>query len=308
MKGFLFMYDIVVIGGGPAGLTAALYARRQNKSVLLIEKSSFGGQTVFSPKIENYPGFSEMSGVEFSDKLVDQVLNQGAELIMEEVINVINLPNNIKKVVTDCNEYEARAVIIATGAKHRLLGLENEENLIGSGISFCAVCDGAFFSQKKVAVVGGGNSALQEAILLSEICTSVYIIQNLPHMTGEDKLVKILESKPNVTMMFNSSISKITGNDDLEKITVHNSKTERDEELVIDGLFIAIGLVPDNDPVKDLIKLDNNGYIMSAEDTYTSENGIFAAGDCRTKNVRQITTAVADGAVAALSACKYLEL
>ncbi len=301
------MYDIIIIGGGPAGLTAALYARRQNKSVLLIEKSSFGGQTVFSPKIENYPGFAEISGIEFSDKLVDQVLNQGAELIMEEVLEVINLSAS-KKVITDCNEYEAKAVIIATGAKHRLLGLENEERLIGSGISFCAVCDGAFFAGKNVAVVGGGNSALQEAALLSEICSSVHIIQNLSFMTGEDKLVKVLESKPNVNMMFNSAVTKIAGKDELEKITVHNSDTGKDEEIVIDGLFIAIGLVPDNAPVKNLVTLDNNGYIISAEDSITSENGIFAAGDCRTKNIRQIATAVADGAVAALSACKYLDL
>ncbi len=300
------MYDIIIVGGGPAGLTAALYARRQNKSVLLLEKNSFGGQTVFSPKIENYPGFVEMSGMEFSDKLVDQVLNQGAELQMEEVLSVKN-NGDTKTVVTDCGEYEAGAVIIATGAKHRLLGLEHEEELIGAGISFCAVCDGAFYAGKRVAVIGGGNSALQEAILLSENCEFVHVIQNLPTMTGEDKLVKILEAKPNVDFTFNTVVTSLLGEGELEGIILHNTETGKDERLSIDGMFIAIGLVPDNDAVSGLIDLDGRGYISSGEDTLTSQSGIFAAGDCRAKGVRQIATAIADGATAALAACKYLE-
>ena len=300
------MFDIIVVGGGPAGLTAALYARRQNKSVLVLEKNSFGGQTVFSPKIENYPGFIEMSGMEFSDKLVDQVLNQGADLRMENVLRIEN-GDNIKKVITDCDEHEGRAVIFATGAKHRLLGLEREEDFIGCGISFCAVCDGAFYSDKSVAVIGGGNSALQEAILLSESCKAVHIIQNLPTMTGEDKLVKILENKDNVDFTFNTVVSGLIGDEDLTAILLHNIETNEDTKLDIDGMFVAIGLVPDNDSVGNLAELDARGYLVSDESTRTSCEGIFAAGDCRTKEVRQIATAISDGATAALAACKYLE-
>ncbi len=300
------MFDIIIVGGGPAGLTAALYARRQNKSVLLLEKNSFGGQTVYSPKIENYPGFIEMSGIEFSDKLVDQVLNQGADLRMETVLS-IDVNDDLKTVKTDCDEHAAKAVIIATGAKHRLLGLPNEEDLIGCGISFCAVCDGAFFAGKDVAVIGGGNSALQEAILLSESCKSVHVIQNLPTMTGEDKLVKILEAKDNVKFSFNTVVTSLIGDDELTGITVKNTASGEESTLHLDGMFVAIGLVPDTEAVSSLIDLDERGYIKSGEATTTSQNGIFAAGDCRTKSVRQIATAIADGATAALSACRYLE-
>ncbi len=300
------MFDIIIVGGGPAGLTAALYARRQNKNVLVLEKNSFGGQTVFSPKIENYPGFSEMSGMEFSDKLVDQVLKQGADLRMETVLEIKN-NEDIKKVITDCGEYEAAAVIIATGAKHRLLGLEGEEELIGCGISFCAVCDGAFYAGKDVAVIGGGNSALQEAILLSESCRSVHIIQNLPVLTGEDKLIKILQAKSNVDFTYNSVVTKLLGENELTGIIIRNTETGEDDRIILDGIFIAIGLIPDNEVAKGLIKVDSKGYIISDESSVTSCEGIFAAGDCRTKEVRQIATAIADGAIAALSACKYLE-
>ncbi len=300
------MTDIIVIGGGPAGLTAALYARRQNKSVTVIEKNSFGGQTVFSPKIENYPGFAEMSGMEFSEKLVDQVLNQGADLLMEEVIKIEDL-GSTKKVITDSDTYEAGAVIIATGAKHRLLGLEREEELIGAGISFCAVCDGAFYSGKEVAVIGGGNSALQEAILLSESCSHVHVIQNLDAMTGEDKLVKILESKDNVSFTFNTVVEKLIGESELTGVVLKNIKTNEVSELSLDGMFVAIGLIPDTSAFSDVIDLDQRGYIPADESTLTSKSGIFVAGDCRTKSVRQIATAIADGATAALSACRYLE-
>ena len=300
------MHDIIVIGGGPAGLTAALYARRQNKSVLVFEKNSFGGQTVYSPKIENYPGFIEMSGVEFSDKLVDQVLNQGAELEMEEVLSISD-NGTTKTVHTDAGDYEAKAVIIACGARHRMLGLENEENYVGNGISFCAVCDGAFYKDKEVAVIGGGNSALQEALLLSQSCAKVHIIQNLAFLTGETKLSQALEAKNNVTITYNTVVTGLSGESELESITLHNTETGLDSSMKIDGMFVAIGLIPDNDAAKDLIKLDERGYIPSNESTYTEINGIFAAGDCRTKTVRQIATAIADGASAALAACRFIE-
>ena len=291
------MFDIIIIGGGPAGLTAALYGRRQNKSVLVLEKNSFGGQTVFSPKIENYPGFVEMSGMEFSDKLVDQVLKQGADLRMETAVEITDL-GKTKKVTTDCGEYESRAVIIATGAKHRLLGLEGEEELIGNGISFCAVCDGAFYAGKDVAVIGGGNSALQEAILLSESCHAVHIIQNLPTLTGEDKLVKILESKENVDFTYNTVVTKLLGDGELNGIIITNTETGEDDRVL---------LVPDNDVASGVVELDKRGYIEADESTEASIPGIFAAGDCRTKKVRQIATAISDGASAALAACSYIE-
>lgn len=300
------MYDILVIGGGPAGLTAALYARRQNKSVLVLEKNSFGGQTVFSPKIENYPGFKEMSGMEFSDLLVDQVLAQGADLEMEEALSITD-NGETKIVVTENGSFEARSVIVAGGARHRMLGLEGEENYVGNGISFCAVCDGAFYKEKTVAVIGGGNSALQEALLLSETCKTVHIVQNLATMTGEDALVKALEAKDNVTMTFHTVVDALIGEDALSALRLKNTETGILTTLPIDGMFVAIGLIPDNDAVKDTVLLDERGYILSDESCLTNIPGIFAAGDCRTKAVRQIATAIADGASAALAACKYLE-
>ena len=300
------MYDILVIGGGPAGLTAALYARRQNKSVLVLEKNSFGGQTVFSPNIENYPGFKEMSGMEFSDLLVDQVLAQGADLEMEEALSITD-NGDTKTVITDSGSFEARAVIVACGARHRMLGLEGEMDYVGNGISFCAVCDGAFYKDKTVAVIGGGNSALQEALLLAETCKTVHIVQNLSFMTGEEALVKALEVKDNVTMTFDTVVDALIGEDGLTALRLKNTATGILTTLAVDGIFVAIGLIPDNDAVKGTVTLDERGYIPSDESCLTNVPGIFAAGDCRTKAVRQIATAIADGASAALAACKYLE-
>lgn len=300
------MYDIIVIGGGPAGLTAAVYARRQNKTVLVLEKNSFGGQTVYSPKIENYPGFLEMSGLEFSDKLVEQALHQGAELEPAEALSIHNGADS-KIVVTDSGDFEAKAVILACGARHRLLGLEGEEDLIGAGISFCAVCDGAFYHGKTVAVIGGGNSALQEALLLSQGCEKVHIIQNLGFLTGEEKLAEAVAEKDNVTVTLNTVVTGLIGEGELTGIRLLNTESNVESELPLDGMFVAIGLVPDSDVVKGLISLDERGYVKAAEDCRTNVSGIFVAGDCRTKGVRQIATAVADGATAALAACQYLE-
>ena len=300
------MYDIIVIGGGPAGLTAAIYGRRQNKTVLVLEKNSFGGQTVYSPKIENYPGFTEMSGVEFSDKLVDQVLYQGAELEPAEALSV-TVKDGIKTVHTDSGDFDCKALILACGAKHRLLGLSGEEDLIGNGISFCALCDGAFYKDKEVAVIGGGNSALQEAVLLSQSCKKVTVIQNLAFLTGETKLADILNSKDNVEIIYNTVVTELISDGELNAIMIKNTETGQEKKLDLDGMFVAIGLVPDTDVAKDLTTLDERGYIVSGEDTLTNVEGVFAAGDCRTKGVRQIATAIADGASAALGACKYIE-
>lgn len=299
------MVDIIVVGGGPAGLTAALYACRANKSVLVIEKGSFGGQITFSPKVENIPGFAEVTGNEFAEKLVEQVLGQDAEVECAEVLEIRN--GDIKTVVTDSGEFTAKSVIIATGAKHRLLGLENEENLIGEGISFCAVCDGAFYENKTVAVIGGGNSALQEAILLSDLAQKVYVVQNLPFFTGEQKLVDKLTEKPNVEIILGNTVEKLLGDSELRGIEIKNTATNETTALTLDGMFVAIGLVPQNDIFKNLVALDERGYIIADEFCKTSADGIFVAGDCRTKTIRQVITAAGDGAVAALAACDYAD-
>lgn len=297
------MYDIIVVGGGPAGLTAALYACRANKKVLVIEKSTFGGQITFSPKVENIPGFSELSGNEFAEKLIDQVINQGAEFEMSEVQSIRD--GEFKTVITDGGEFTAKAVIIATGAKHRLLGLENENKLIGNGISFCAVCDGAFFRNKTVGVVGGGNSALQEAVLLSELASKVYIIQNLPYLTGEKMLQKQLSEKNNVEIILSSVVSEYIGKDELMGIKISQEGVLR--EISLDGLFLAVGLVPQNEKFANVMVLDDRGYADSDESCIASTKGIFVAGDCRKKRIRQVATAASDGAVAALAACDYID-
>lgn len=300
------MYDIIIIGGGPAGLTAALYARRADKNVLVIEKETFGGQITFSPKVENIPGFLELSGNEFAEKLVDQVVNQGADFESCEVQKIVN--GEIKTVLTDSGEFQAKAVIIATGAKHRTLGLPREEELIGEGISFCAVCDGAFYRNKTVAVVGGGNSALQEAILLSDLAKKVYVIQNLDYLTGEQKLQEQLRSKENVEIICGTVLSGYKSNgSDIIGVTVKSENDGAESEISLDGVFLAVGLVPQNDCFADVIELDERGYALADETCKTKSKGIFTAGDCRTKRIRQVATAAADGAVAALAACDYID-
>ncbi len=298
------MYDIIIVGGGPAGLTAAVYALRANKTVLVIEKGSFGGQITYSPKVENIPGFAEVTGNEFAEKLVEQALGQGAEVECAEVLGVTD--GDFKTVHTDSGDFEAKAVIIATGAKHRLLGLEREEEFIGEGISFCAVCDGAFYEGKTVAVIGGGNSALQEALLLSDLAKKVYVIQNLDFFTGESKLVDQLSSKENVEIILGTVVEKLLGEKELEGLSLKNNRGEL-YDISVDGMFIAVGLIPQNEPFTDLVKLNERGYVESGENCLTSANGFFVAGDCRVKNIRQVATAAADGAVAALAACDYVE-
>lgn len=298
------MYDIIIVGAGPAGLTAALYALRASKSVLVIEQSTFGGQVTFSPKIENYPGFAEMSGNEFADKLLDQVLSMGAEVEMEKVTGIID-EGNRKMVFADSKVFEARAVIIAVGVHHRQLGLPRENEFIGNGISYCAVCDGAFFKDQTVGVVGGGNSALQEAVLLSDICKKVYLFQNLPYFTGEKKLIDILEGKDNVEFMTEVTVAGLKGDAELSAVVLNTRQGEKEIEL--NGVFVAIGLEPKNSAFSESAALDANGYFDSDETCVTKTEGIFVAGDCRRKGVRQITTATADGATAALAACRYID-
>lgn len=298
------MYDIIIIGGGPAGLTAAVYARRANKTVLVIEKSTFGGQITFSPKVENIPGFAQITGNEFAEKLVEQALSLEAEVECAEVLSVKD--GEIKTVVTDSGEFQCKALIIATGAKHRMLGLEREEQMVGNGISFCAVCDGAFYEGKTVAVIGGGNSALQEALLLAETSKKVYVVQNLDFFTGEQKLVEQLKTKSNVEIILGTVVESLVGDDELTAINLCRVADNEKSTLKIDGMFVAIGLIPQNEAFANIIKLNQFGYAEADETCQTTAKGVFVAGDCRSKAIRQVATAAADGAVAALAACNYI--
>ena len=300
------MYDLIVIGGGPAGLTAALYALRAGKSVLVIEKSTFGGQITWSPKVENFPTIPSISGAELGDRLTSQVLEQGAELELDEVTGV-ELDGNIKRVKTDFGgTFEAKALIIAAGARPRTLGIPGEEALMGAGVCFCAVCDGAFYKGKAVAVNGGGNSALQDALLLSDTCSKVYIIHRRDKFRGEAKLVEALRAKANVEFVLNSSVTDLLGQDELSGIVVTDN-AGNSRQLDVEGLFVAIGHAPDNGVFSELIDLDDGGYADSDESCTTKPPGVFAAGDCRRKTVRQLTTATADGSCAALAACRYID-
>ena len=302
------MADIIVIGGGPAGMTAALYALRNGKSVLSLEKHGFGGQITYSPKVENWPGTAQMSGNEFADALLDQVMTQGAEVDLAEVLRVEDR-GETKAVFTDDGKvHEAKALIIATGVKHRMLGLPGENELVGEGISFCAVCDGDFYSGQTVCVAGGGNSALQEAILLAGKCSKVIMLQDLPEFTGEKKLQDILFARENVEKRTGVKITGLeTENGELRGVTVETRESGEKETVACDGLFVAIGLIPENEAFRELAALNSYGYFDSDEGCTTKTPGVFVAGDCRSKNVRQLTTAAGDGATAALAACRFID-
>lgn len=299
------MYDIIIIGGGPAGLTAAIYARRAGKSALVLEKASFGGQITYSPKIENFPSWGSISGTELADKMMEQALSQGADIELEEAMSVEKSGDSFK-VVTDFSEYEAKSVIIATGAKHRLLGVNGEENLVGKGISFCAVCDGAFYQGKEVMVIGGGNSAIVEATLLAETCKKVTVVQNLPYLTGEKTTADALVARDNVEVIYSTVVKEFKGENELEAVVL-KSDDGTEQTLTPDGVFVAIGLAPENTAFENLAELNEYGYVKADENCCTMTEGVFVAGDCRTKAVRQIATAAADGAVAALKAVEYID-
>jgi len=303
------MYDIVVVGGGPAGMTAALYAVRNGKSALVLEKGGFGGQIAYSPRVENYPGTLSMSGNEFADRMLEQILAQGAEVEIETVTAVRD-EGGSKRVLTESGaEYEAKALIIATGVKHRMLGLEGENALVGNGISFCALCDGEYYRGQTVAVAGGGNSALQEATLLADVCKELVMVQDLDFFTGEEKLVKALAARPNVRMLTGMAIERLlTEGGSLKGLKLLKKASGESITLFCDGLFVAIGLIPENEAFSGIVSLDGAGYIASGEDCLTGNGGVFAAGDCRAKQVRQLTTAAADGAISALAACRYIDL
>ena len=298
------MYDIIIIGAGPAGLTAAIYAKRASKNVLVLEAKSYGGQIINTLDIENYPVEAHISGFDFATKLYNQTKELGAEIKFEKVVD-INDKGQVKEVITTKNTYTSKAVIIATGSENRKLGIEKEDELIGKGISYCATCDGAFFRKKNVAVVGGGNTALEDALYLSDLVNKVYLIHRRDEFRGEESTVRRLKEKENIEFVYNSNVTKLNANERLESIEVTN-KDGSTRTIEIDGLFVAVGRIPENENFAKLINLDNSGYIIANEDCKTNVAGIFVAGDNRAKEVRQLVTATSDGAIAATAAIKYL--
>ena len=298
------MYDIVIVGAGPAGLTASIYARRSNKKVLVLEANTYGGQIVNTLDIENYPVESHISGFDFATKLYNQAKDLGSEIKFERVTEIKNL-KDYKEVITNKNTFKCKSIILATGSENRLLGIEREKELTGKGVSYCSTCDGAFYKNKDVAVVGGGNVAVEDALYLSNIVNKVYIILRNETFKADDASVIDLKKKENVEIIYNSNVTKIVGESKLESIIITDKKGN-DKELNISGLFVAIGRIPENENFKNLINLDDYGYIIAGEDCHTNVDGIFVAGDNRTKELRQLVTATSDGAIAASEATKYV--
>ena len=299
------MVDIIVIGGGPAGLTAAVYARRAGKSVLVLEKDALGGQITWSPKVENYPAVPAVSGMDLGNRMAEQAMDMGAEVEIDEVLRIEDFGSHKRVYGSFGTEYDARAVILAAGAKPRKLGLKREDELVGSGVGYCAVCDGAFFKGQAVAVNGGGNSALQDAVLLSDLCSRVYLVHRRDSFRGEEALVNLLRGKENGEFVLNAVITELKGDSELSGITVEQDGVQRD--IPVSGLFVAIGHEPDLAAFADFLDRDAQGYAASDEGCLTKTEGFFVAGDCRRKKIRQVTTAAADGAVAALAACAWLD-
>ena len=298
------MYDIIIIGAGPAGLTSAIYGTRANKKVLVLEAKTYGGQIITTPHIDNYPGIPHTNGIDFATNLYNQAKELGAEIKFEKAIN-INTDNKIKKVITNKNEYECKSIIIATGVDKRKLGIDREEELLGKGISYCATCDGMFFKDKDVAVVGGGDAALEEAEYLSDICNKVYLIHRRDEFRGNESQSERLKSINNVEFILNSNVTKLIGEEKLESIEVTNK--EKDKKILnVSALFIAVGQIPETSNLVAKIDKDDAGYILASEDTKTNLEGVFVAGDVRVKMLRQLTTAVSDGSQAAVMACNYI--
>lgn len=300
------MKDIIIIGAGPAGLTAAIYAGRAGKSVLILEAKTFGGQIIYAPKIENYPAMPGISGFEFAQKLYEHAMSFGAEIVYEAAVGVEDRDG--VKVVRSAknNEYEAKAVIIATGARSRPMGLPREDSLIGRGVSYCATCDGMFFRKKDAAVFGGGRIAVEDALYLADICAKVYIIHSKDKLNANAVDVEKLSQRGNVEFVLDSTVTKLNGDAKLESVEVTSKTDGARREIPVSGLFVAIGQMPDNGAFANALDLDEKGFVKANESCTTKTSGIYAAGDCRAKEVRQLTTAAADGAVAALAACSAM--
>ncbi len=299
------MFDVIIIGGGPSGMSAALYLLRENKKVLIIEKEAFGGQIATSPRLENYPSIKSISGIQFSDNLFEQISSLGVEFELDEVLKINKLDDKSFEVVTNYSIYNSRCVIIANGMKHRHLGLKNEEELIGKGISYCATCDGPFYKGEEVNVIGDANSALQYAICLASYCRKVNMYCLFDHLFGDKYLQDKVLDNPKITINYNMSLQEIIGNDNLEALVFKNTSNDEIINIKTNNVFVAIGQISDNDKFKDLIKLDN-GFIVVDENMKTSLEGVFACGDTIKKEIRQVVNACSEGAIAALSAIKYL--
>lgn len=295
------LYDILILGGGPAGLTAALYAKRAGVSVLVLEKTIYGGQVINTPTVENYPGIPTITGVDLAMALHDQVTGLGVEVRLEEPVSY-RLDTDPKVVTTARGSYEAKTVILANGVKRRRLGCPGEERLAGRGVSYCATCDGAFFAGKVTAIVGGGNTALEDALFLSNHCSAVHLIHRRDSFRGSAILAQAVQKRENIVLHYDTVVEEIRGEDKVSGLALKNVKTGEETSLPVDGVFVAVGLMPDNGPFAGQVELDEAGYIKAGEDCRTSQPGVYAAGDTRTKAVRQIVTAAADGAVAALGA------
>lgn len=298
------MYDVLIIGAGPAGLTSSIYTRRALKKTLVLEALSYGGQIINTLDIENYPVEAHISGFDFATKLYNQAKDLGAEIVFERAIDIID-KGDYKEVITNKNKYTSKTVIIATGADTRKLGIDLEDELVGKGVSYCATCDGNFYKKKNVCVVGGGNTALEDASYLSNLANKVYLVHRRDSFRGDKSEVLKLESKENVEFIYNSNVTKLLSEDKLVGVEVTNTDGNT-KVLDVDGLFIAIGRVPENENFKSIINVDESGYIISDEKCHTNVSGIFVAGDNRTKDLRQLVTATSDGAIAATEAIKYL--
>ena len=301
------MYDLVVIGAGAAGMTSALYALRNGKKVLVLESESLGGQIANSPRLENYPSIKEISGEKFADNLFEQITMHGADVEIEKAVDIVKTEDKIFHIKTEFNEYEAKSVIIASGVKHKHLRTKSDrDDLVGRGVYYCAICDGAFYKDREVAVIGDANTALQYSLLLSSYCKKVYVYTLFDKFFGDAMLIKALRAKENIEVRPNTSVIDFIGEDELKAIEYKdadgNIKTHE-----IPAVFVAIGQIPDNKAFENVVDLDKNGYIIADESCKTKTEGLFVAGDCRTKAVRQVATAVADGAIAATNASMYLE-
>lgn len=296
------MYDIIIVGAGPAGLTSALYALRANKKVLVLEAKNYGGQIVNAALVENYPGLPNVSGFEYATNLYNQVKELGIEIKYETVIHI----DEDKNVITNKDSYKTKAIILATGAQNRKLGLEKEQEYVGKGISYCATCDGNFYKNKIVAVIGGGNTALEDALYLSSIAEKVYLIHRRDTFKGEDRYLEKLQNKDNIEFILNANIIKLNGEEVLESVDIKYND-ESIKTININGLFIAVGQEPKNQIFADLIHIDKSGYIESSDGVHTNIAGIYVAGDARVKNLRQLTTAVSDGAIAATTAISEIK-
>lgn len=300
------IYDIIIIGGGAAGMTAALYSLRSGKKVLLIEKETIGGQISKSPRVENFPSIKEISGTDFSDKLFDQIMDLGCDFELDNIDN-INKNNNIFTISGEFSTYYSKSVIIATGLEHRKINIDGEDELIGKGVSYCAVCDGAFYKNEDVCLIGDGNTALQYSLLLSNYCKKVYVCTLFNKFFGDDVLVNKLKERNNIEILHNVSLQKFIYANELTGLIFTNTENKENIQLNVKGCFIAIGQIPNNNNFKNVIEMDNNGYILADDNLETKTKGLFVAGDCRQKKVRQLTTAVNDGAIASIGAVNYID-